>query len=224
MHVGGFLGDALVGLLARRSDHLLGLLLHLRADASSGSSSNVAVYEPCGRVAARSAIVRSSDREHLVRRPRVQLAAVKAGPLTGVARRAGRLDQREQRVGVAVVADRLDRAACSRRSRPCARARWRERLKKWTSPRLARQRAATRRSCTRASAPRRVRQSWTMHGTRPCSSNAMSESCTGWGILGSPTLRARQAASSRYEIPTSGSAASGVNVSSTATAVAFGRR
>jgi hypothetical protein len=44
-------------------------------------------------VSARSAIVRSS---------------------AGVARRAGRLDQREQRVGVAVVADRLDRLGVAR--------------------------------------------------------------------------------------------------------------
>ncbi len=40
---------------------------------------------------------------------RLELAAVKAGPLTGVTGRPGGLDERQQGVAVAVVADRLDR-------------------------------------------------------------------------------------------------------------------
>ena len=53
--------------------------------------------------------------QRLERRPGLELAAVKAGPLAGVARRTGRLDQRQQRVAVAVVADRPDRLRVARR-------------------------------------------------------------------------------------------------------------
>ena len=48
-------------------------------------------------------------REHLVGSRGLELAAVKAGALAGVTGRAGRLHQRQQRVPVAVVADRPHR-------------------------------------------------------------------------------------------------------------------
>ena len=73
-------------------------------------------------------------RQRLVRGGRLELAPVKAGPLAGVAGRAGGLDEREQRVAVAVVAHRLHAPACCPTSRPCARAPCRERLKKCISP------------------------------------------------------------------------------------------
>ena len=58
---------------------------------------------------------------------------MKAGPFAGVAGRAGRLDQREQGIAVAVVADRriawvLPDVA------PLCQSSWRERLKKCISP------------------------------------------------------------------------------------------
>ena len=106
-HVGGLLGHPLVGLLARRARHLLGLLADLLADERR-------VGEQLRRVGARRRRLRArGDRalergQRLVRRLRLELAAVEARALAGVARRPGGLDQREQRVAVAVVADRLD--------------------------------------------------------------------------------------------------------------------
>ena len=72
------------------------------------------MYEPSGRDDARSAIVRSRIGSVSYGAPGRQLAAVKAGPLAGVARRAGRLDEREQRIRVAVVANRLQRLGVAR--------------------------------------------------------------------------------------------------------------
>src|SRR5829696_2402208 len=92
--VGGLLGDAVVGLLARGAGDLLGLLLDLGAREGG-------IREQPGGVGAlgrrRGAV---GDRplqrgQDLVRRRRLEVAAVEAGALAGVARGAGRLDERE---------------------------------------------------------------------------------------------------------------------------------
>ena len=125
------------------------------------------------RAAARRACARARAAPRAAPTPRLAERAVEAGALARVAGGAGRLDQRQQRVGVAVVAQRaqpldvarglalvpqlLARAAPevrSRRSRACAR--------------------APRGSCRRASAPRPCVQSWVDAGTRPFSSNAIA--------------------------------------------------
>ena len=122
-HVGGLLVDALVGLLARRAGDLLGLLPHLRADPRRvvEQLDGVGALGPLG--AARSASVRSSAGSASCGARRLELAVVEARALAGVARRAGGLDEREQRVAVAVQAQRPDAPACCPRSRPCATAR-----------------------------------------------------------------------------------------------------
>ena len=121
------------------------------ARGSASSARRVGALRPCRRPRRR-----SSARAPAAPRaaPRLELAAVKAGPLAGVAGGPGRLDQREQRVAVAVVADRLDRLRVPGRRAlvPQLLARAAEEVH---LARLARQRAAPRRSCTRASAPRR---------------------------------------------------------------------
>src|SRR3954452_4587581 len=107
--VGGLLGDALAGLLAGGARDLLGLLLDLLADERR-------VGEQLGRVGA-ARVARGGAggdraleaRQDLVRRRRLELAAVEAGPLAGVARGAGRLDQRQHGVAVAVQPQRLHR-------------------------------------------------------------------------------------------------------------------
>src|SRR5207247_5371762 len=53
--------------------------------------------------------------QRLVRRRRLELAAVKARARAGVARRPGRLDEREDRVAVAIEAQRLDGLGVARR-------------------------------------------------------------------------------------------------------------
>src|SRR4051812_13070993 len=113
--VGGLLAHPLVRLLARRARDLLRLLLDLRAGEPR-------VGEEGGGVALRAVRSRLSvrdrpleHRQRLVRRRWLQLAVVEAGALAGVAGRAGRLDQREQRVGVAVVAQLLHRLDVARR-------------------------------------------------------------------------------------------------------------
>src|SRR3954471_10803778 len=104
--VGGLLVDAVVGLLPCGARNLLGLLLDLRADARR-------VVEQLDGVGARGprrrAVVERAlePRQRLVRRRRIGLAVVEAGALPRVACRAGRLDEREQRVAVAVEAQRL---------------------------------------------------------------------------------------------------------------------
>ena len=73
---------------------------------SGGSSSSSTVYEPSGRSAWR-ARERALERgQRLVRRGVLDVAAVEARALAGVAGRAGRLDEREHRVAVAVEAQR----------------------------------------------------------------------------------------------------------------------
>src|SRR4051794_40297597 len=99
--VGRLLVDAVVGLLAGGARDLLGLLLDLRADAGR-------VVEQLDRVGALRALRLSLPErsleggERLVRRRRLGVAVVEAGARAGVARRAGGLDEGEQRVAVAV--------------------------------------------------------------------------------------------------------------------------
>src|SRR5919108_6059849 len=104
--VGGLLVDAIVGLLARGARDLLGLLLDLRADPRRV----VEQFDGVGAAGALALAVlqRPLERgQRLVRRGRLRLAVVEARPRAGVARRAGGLDEREQRVAVAVEAQRL---------------------------------------------------------------------------------------------------------------------
>ena len=106
-HVGGFLVEPLVGLVAGRARDLLGLLLDLRAVERE-------VVEEADDVRAVGALARAlgddalERGQRLVRRRRLELAAVKARARAGVARRPGRLDEREDRVAVAIEAQRLD--------------------------------------------------------------------------------------------------------------------
>src|SRR4051812_28212542 len=99
--VGGLLVDAIVGLLAGRAGHLLGLLLDLGADLRR-------VVEQLDGVRALGALALAvleralERRERLMWRGRLELAVVEARPRAGVAGRAGGLDEREQRVAVAV--------------------------------------------------------------------------------------------------------------------------
>jgi hypothetical protein len=105
--VGGLLVDAVVGLLARRPHDLLGLLLDLLAG-------EVAVLEEPDDIRAVGALGRAlrdralEDRQRLVRRGRLELAAVEARARAGVARRACGLDECEDRVAVAVEPQRAD--------------------------------------------------------------------------------------------------------------------
>src|SRR5512133_1316619 len=98
--VGGLLVDAVVGLVAGRAGHLLGLLLDLGADARR-------VVEQLDGVGALGALggarrERALERgQGLVRREH-EVAVVKAGALPGVAGGTGGLHQGEQRVSVAV--------------------------------------------------------------------------------------------------------------------------
>jgi len=104
-HVGGLLVDPLVGLLARGADDLLGLLHHLLADPRRVVEQLDGVGAPWPL--ARSRAERSLERgQRLVRRAVLEIAPVKAGALARVAGGAGRLDERQQRVAVAVQAKR----------------------------------------------------------------------------------------------------------------------
>src|ERR1700729_4337936 len=106
--VGRLLGDPLVGLLARGADHLLGLFLPLgsRAFGIGEQRGRVGPGRPRPRAVGDRTL---EHRQGLKRGVRLELAAVKAGPLSRVAGRTGRLHERDERVTVAVVADRLPR-------------------------------------------------------------------------------------------------------------------
>src|SRR4051812_48394326 len=102
-HVGGLLGDALVALLARGAYDLLGLLLHLLAG-------ELRVGEQPRRVGAAGVLRRGAvgDRalecgQRLLLGER-GVALEEARPLAGVAGGTGGVHEREDRVGVAVVA------------------------------------------------------------------------------------------------------------------------
>src|SRR5690242_18747529 len=101
----GLLGNAVVGLLARRAHNLFGLLLDLGAGERRVGEQRRRV----GTVGTAFGALRDRALERgkrLVGRGRLEVTAVKARPLAGVARGTDGLDDRQQRVAVAVVADR----------------------------------------------------------------------------------------------------------------------
>src|SRR3954454_6748713 len=100
--VGSLLGDALVGFLARGAGDFLRLLLDLLADQRR-IREQLRGPRPLARVGAPVADDALERRQRLVRRIRVAVLE-EAGALARVARRAGGLDQREQRVGIAIPA------------------------------------------------------------------------------------------------------------------------
>src|SRR6201999_3739245 len=81
--VGGLLGHALVGLLARGAHDLLGLLLDLLADARRVAQQlgGVGALRPLGGARGERAL---QPGQRLVRRRRLQLAGEEAGALAGV--------------------------------------------------------------------------------------------------------------------------------------------
>src|SRR3954454_19834365 len=101
-HVGHLLCNALVGLLASGARHLLGLLLDLLADERRLGQQ---LRRPAALAWIGAAVFDNAleCRQRLVRR-RVLAVLEETGALAGVACRARRLDQRQQRVGVAVPA------------------------------------------------------------------------------------------------------------------------
>src|ERR671922_62340 len=111
--VGGLLRHPPVALLARRAGDLLGLLADLGPDAGGvvEQLDGVRAFGALGGALGDRALER---RERLVRRLRLELAVVEARARPGVARRAGRNDDRQDRIGVAVVAQRLDRLGVAR--------------------------------------------------------------------------------------------------------------
>src|SRR3954470_66967 len=106
-HVGGLLGHALVGLLSRRAGDLLGFLLDLLADVRRvgqelrGVRALLRVGPALGQRALEAG-------QRLVERGRLEVSLVEAGPRPGVAGGAGRLDEREHGVAVAVEPQRPD--------------------------------------------------------------------------------------------------------------------
>jgi hypothetical protein len=105
-HVGGLLGHALVGLAGRGPGDLLRLLLDLRADAGRFREQLGRVAG--GRISGAPVVDRALQRRQRLGGLEVHVAPVEATALTRVAGGAGRLDQRQQRVLVAVVAQRLE--------------------------------------------------------------------------------------------------------------------
>src|SRR4051812_43114225 len=90
--VGGLLGHALVGLLARRARHLLGLLLDLGADRGRVGQQRrgVGALGPLGGARCDRALERG---QRLIRGGRLEPALVEARALARVAGGAGRLDE-----------------------------------------------------------------------------------------------------------------------------------
>src|SRR4051812_10116525 len=105
--VGGLLVDAVVALVAGGAGDLLGLLPHLGADARRVVEQLDGVGP--GRAVAGALVERALQAgQRLVRRGRLHVAAEEARPRAGVARGARGLDERQQRVAVAVQAQRAD--------------------------------------------------------------------------------------------------------------------
>src|SRR5919198_1335570 len=103
-HVGCLLGHALIRLVERGTGNLLGLLAHLLL-------TQVGVREQSGGVAVGGIRVEALgdgalERADRLAGRRLHLAVVEAGALARVARGTGRLDLGEQRIGVAVPAER----------------------------------------------------------------------------------------------------------------------
>src|SRR5207247_8153563 len=92
-------------LLARGAGDLLGLLLDLGADPRRvvEQLDGVRPRRPLARAVHERAL---QARQRLVRGERLELAVVEARALAGVTRGPGRLDERQQRVAVAVEAQR----------------------------------------------------------------------------------------------------------------------
>src|SRR4051794_39220187 len=111
--VGGLVVDAIVGLDVGGLDDLLGLLLDLRARelAVIEQPDHVGAVGALGATALDDALDRGQG---LVGRHAVDLAAMEARALAGVAGGAGGLDEGEQRVAVAVQAQRADRLRVAR--------------------------------------------------------------------------------------------------------------
>src|SRR5205809_137571 len=99
--------QALVGLLASGAGDLLGLLFDLLADQPRivEQLDGVGARGPLARAIGERALERG---KRLVRRAGLELALVEAGAFAGVAGRAGRLDEREERVAVAVEPQRAN--------------------------------------------------------------------------------------------------------------------
>src|SRR3954468_5150389 len=106
-HVGGLLGHALVGLLARGAGDLLGLLLDLFADLRRVGEQLRRVGAGRGTLGA--VLERPLEAGERLVGQRLGLAREEARALAGVTGRARRLHQREHGVVVAVEAQRLDR-------------------------------------------------------------------------------------------------------------------
>ena len=150
-HVGGLVGHALVGLLARGAGDLLGLLLDLLADERRVGEQLVRV-RALARVGLAVASASAPGRAAPRAAPR-QVAGEEAGALPGVAGGAGGLDEGEHGVVVAVDAQGLDglRVAGRRALVPELVARAAEQVQ---LARLAAAGAALPRSCRRGSRPR----------------------------------------------------------------------
>src|SRR5439155_10515143 len=99
--------QALVGLLASGAGDLLGLLFDLLAYQPRivEQLDGVGARGPLARAIRERALERG---KRLVRRAGLELALVEAGAFAGVAGRAGRLDEREERVAVAVEPQRAN--------------------------------------------------------------------------------------------------------------------
>src|SRR5436305_6708387 len=105
-HVGGLLAHALVGLAFRRARYLVRLLAHFRADARRLGEQLRRVATGVGRgLPPRD---RSLQRGERLLGGRIHVPAVEAGALAGVTGGPGRVDEREESVGVAVVAQPPD--------------------------------------------------------------------------------------------------------------------
>src|SRR5215218_9454603 len=112
-HVGGLLGDAVVGLVGGGTGDLVGLLAHLGADLGRVGEELRGVGA-VGAIAVAGGEDALERRQRLVGRRRVELAVVEAGALARVAGRARGLDEGEQRVAVAVHAQGLERLRVAR--------------------------------------------------------------------------------------------------------------
>jgi hypothetical protein len=114
--VGGLLAQPLVRLLAPGARGLLGLLLDLRADSLRAGAEQLCAVAPLGPLCAALSERALERGQCLVRRHGLVLeGAVEARSLAGVAGGSRRLHERQQRVRVAVVAQRAQALHVARR-------------------------------------------------------------------------------------------------------------